>query len=257
LERLVLYAALPVVTFYPIGAFLYWLQLMINYGLDEDGSMYAVLLLPREYVIGQVIWALTVGLRRLFPIVIPAVLISFVITTLGWQGIFASSRWKRTPLRRLATLVGLLALGGVLLFVLITRGSEGLPLRRIIGWVILFLGCFLGGYLAAKDRNRNKRVTDMTQAPLFVRRWPLRGILVLYSTMILALCVSWVAAPPEDFPRVEFGENQARESGFLLADPSTAEGYWYILDDREHTIRAIPSENMQEVVFVTDPTPLD
>jgi hypothetical protein len=257
LERLVLYAALPVVTFYPIGVFHYWLQLMVHYGLDEDGAMYAVILLSREYVIGQVIWALTVGLRRLFPIVIPAVLISFVITTLGWQGIFASSRWKRTPLRRLATMVGLLALGGVLLYVLITQAIEGLPWWRIIGRVIVLSGSFLGGYLAAKDRNRSKRVTEMTQAPLFVRRWLLRGILILYSTMLLALCVSWVASPPEDFPRVEFGENQGRESGFLLADPSTVDGYWYILDDREHTIRAIPSENMQEVVFVPDLTPFD
>jgi zinc ribbon protein len=174
LERLVLYAALPVVTFYPIGAFHYWLQLMVHYGLDEDGAMYAVILLSREYVIGQVIWALTVGLRRLFPIVIPAVLISFVITTLGWRGIFGSSRWKTTPVRRLATVVGLLALGGVLLFVLITQAIEGLPWWRIIGRVIVLSGSFLGGYLAAKDRNRNKRVTEMTRAPLFVRRWPLQ-----------------------------------------------------------------------------------
>ena len=256
LERLVLYAALPVVTFYPIGAFHYWLQLIVHYGLDEDGAMYTVILLSREYVIGQVIWALTVGLRRLFPIVIPAVLIAFVITTLGWRGIFGPG-WKTIPLRRLATLIGLLVLGGVLLYVLITQAIEGLPWWRIIGRIIVLSGSCLGGYLAAKDRNKNKRVTETTQAPLFVRRWPLRGILILYSTMILALCVSWVAAPPEDFPRVEFGENQARESGFLLADPTTVDGYWYILDDREHTIRAIPSENMQEVVFVPDPTPLD
>ena len=257
LERLVLYAALPVVTFYPIGAFLYWLQLMINYGLDEDGAMYAVLLLPREFVVGQVIWSLTVGLRRLVPIVIPAVLISYIITTLGWRGIFGSSGWKTTQFRRLATLVGLLALGGVLLYVLITQAIEGLPWWRIIGRVIVLSGSFLGGYLAAKDRNRKKRVTEMTQAPLFVRRWPLRGILVLYSTMILALSMSWVASPPADFPRVEFGENQARESGFLLADPSIVDGYWYILDDRQNAIRAIPSGNMQEVVFVPDLTPFD
>jgi hypothetical protein len=256
LERLVLYAALPVVTFYPLGVFLYWLQLMVNSDIDEDGAMYAIILMSREYVIGQMIWALTVGLQRIIPIVIPAVLISFIITTLGWRGIFGPG-WKTAPLRRLATLVGLLALGGVLLYVLITRGSEGLPLRRIIGWVIILLGSSLGGYLAAKDRNRNKRFTEMTRAPLFVRRWPLRGILVLYSAMILNLCLSWVAAPPEDLPRVEFGEDQARESGFLLADPSTVDGYWYILDDREYAIRAIPNENMQEVLFVPDPTSPD
>ena len=64
--------------------------------------------------------------------------------------------------------------------------------------------------------------------------------------------MAWVAAPPEDLRRVEFGENQARESGFLLADPTTVDGYWYILDDREHTIRAIPSENMKEVLFIPD-----
>jgi hypothetical protein len=52
LERLILYAALPVITMYPIGVFLYWLQLIVHYGIDEDGAMYAVLLLSREYVIG-------------------------------------------------------------------------------------------------------------------------------------------------------------------------------------------------------------
>ena len=57
--------------------------------------------------------------------------------------------------------------------------------------------------------------------------------------------------------RVEFGEDQARESGFLLADPSTVDGYWYILDDREYAIRAIPNENMQEVLFVPDPSSPD
>jgi hypothetical protein len=74
--------------------------------------------------------------------------------------------------------------------------------------------------------------------------------------MILSLCMAWVAAPPEDLPRVEFGENQARESGFLLADPTTVDGYWYILDD-QNTIRAIPDKNMQEVQFVRDRSPVD
>lgn len=119
------------------------------------------------------------------------------------------------------------------------------------------LRMLLGRLLSSEGSQLKKRVTDMTQAPLFVRRWPLRGILVLYSTMILNLCVSWVASPPEDLPKVEFGENQARESGFLLADPSIVDGYWYILDDRQNAIRAIPSGNMQEVVFAPDLTPFD
>jgi hypothetical protein len=85
LERIVLYASLPVVTFYPIGAFHYCLQLMVHYGLDEHGAMYAVILVSREYVIGQVIWAFTFSLRRLFPTVIPAILINF-ITTLLYAG---------------------------------------------------------------------------------------------------------------------------------------------------------------------------
>jgi hypothetical protein len=262
LERVVLYAALPIVTMYPIAVFLYWLQLTVssnNLDLDEDGAMYAMTLVSREYLIFQMGWSLTVGLQRLYPIAIPAVLISFIISTLGWRGIFGPG-WKTTPLRRLATLVGLLALGGVLLYVLIlgygetynlTRASEALYLRRIVVWVILLFGCFLGGYLAAKDRKRKKRVTDMTQAPLYVRRWPLRGVLVLYLAMVLNLFVALVAAPPEDFPRVEFGENQARENGFLLADSSVVHGYWYILDD-QYIIRAIPDENMQEVQFVPD-----
>ena len=92
----------------------------------------------------------------------------------------------------------------------------------------------------------------MAQAPLFVRRWLLRGILVLYSMMILSLFVSFIALPPEDLPRVEFGESQARESGFLLGGPDIGVGYWYILDDCEGTIRAIPDEDMKEVVLVPD-----
>jgi hypothetical protein len=71
--------SVAVVTFYPIGAFLYWLQLMVHYGIDEDGAMYAVILLSREFVVGQMIWGITVGLYRIVPIVIPAVLISFLL----------------------------------------------------------------------------------------------------------------------------------------------------------------------------------
>jgi hypothetical protein len=265
LQRFVLYAALPILTLYPLAVVLYYLQLEVppyNLELDEDGAMYAMTLVSSEYLIFQMSWSLTVGLQRLYPVAIPAVLISFIISTLGWRGIFGPG-WKTTPLRRLATLVGLLALGGFILYYLIYHYhiyrefiEEGSSPKFIMEWVIRISGGLLGGYLIAKDRNKRKRVTDLTQAPLFVRRWPLRGAVVLYTTMVLTLALRLVAAPPEDFPRVEFGENQARERGYLIADPSKVNGYWYILDD-QNTIRAIPAKDMQEVQLVRDRTPVD
>ena len=265
LQRFVLYAALPIVTLYPIAVFLYYLQLEVppyNLELDEDGTMYAMTLVSREYFLFQMFWSLTAGFHKTIPLIIPLVLISFIVSTLGWQGIFRPGS-RTTPLRRLATLVGLLALGGFFLYYLIYHYhiyrviiEEWSNPRFIMTWVLRISGCILGGYLIAKDRNRRKRVTDLTQAPFFVRRWPLRGAVVLYSTMVLTLAMALVAAPPEDLPRVEFGENQARERGFLIADPSKVDGYWYILDD-QNTIRSIPAKNMQEVQFVRDPSSPD
>jgi hypothetical protein len=265
LQRFVLYAALPILTLYPLAVLLYYLQLEVppyNLELDEDGAMYAMTLVSREYFLFQMFWSLTAGFQNIIPFVIPLFLISFIVSTLGWQGIFRPGS-RITPLRGLATLVGLLALGGFILYYLIYPYhiyrefiEEGSSPKFIMEWVIRISGGLLGGYLVAKDRNRRKRVTDLTQAPLFVRRWPLRGAVVLYTTLVLTLAVRLVAAPPEDFPRVEFGENQARERGYLIADPSKVDGYWYILDD-QNTIRAIPDKDMQEVQLVRDRTPVD
>jgi hypothetical protein len=265
LQRFILYAALPIVTLYPLAIFLYYLQLEVppyNLKLDEDGAMYAMTLVSREYFVFQMFWSLTVGFQRSIAFWISLFLISFIVSTLGWQRIFRPGS-RTTPLRGLAPLVGLLALGGFFLYYLIYPYhiypviiEEWSHPTFIIQWVLRISGSLLAGYLIAKDRNRRKRVTDLSQAPFFVRRWLLRGAVVLYSTMVLSLAVSLVAAPPEDLPRVEFGPNQARERGYLIADPTKVDGYWYILDD-QNTIRSIPAKNMQEVQFVRDPSSPD
>jgi hypothetical protein len=264
LERFVLYAALPVLTLYPLAVLLFYLQLEVppySLDVDEDALMYAMTLVSREYLIFQMSWSFTAGFRETFPMTLSLVLISFIVSTLGWQGIFGPG-WRTAPLRRLAALVGLLALGGFFLYWLIYRYQiigaieEVDTWRLIYYWVVRISGSFFGGYLIAKDRNRKKRTTDLSQAPIYVRRWLLRGALVVYLAMILTLSMAWVVSPPEDFPRVEFGENQARERGFLIADSSKVDGYWYILDD-QNTIRAIPNEKMQEVEFLPDPAAIE
>jgi zinc-ribbon domain len=265
LQRFVLYAALPIVTLYPFAVVLYYLQLEVppyNLELDEDGAMYVMTLVSREYFVFQMFWSLTAGFQRIIPFTIPLFLISFIVSTLGWQGIFRPGS-RTTLLWGMESLIALLALGGFILYYLIypyhiyREFIEKWPDSKfIMEWIVRISGSILGGYLIAKDRNRRKRVTDLTHAPFFVRRWLLRGAVVLYATMVLTLALRLVAAPPEDFPRVEFGENQARERGYLIADPSKVDGYWYILDDH-NTIRAIPAKNMQEVQFVRDRSPVD
>ena len=175
LESFVLFAGLPALTLYPVGVCLYWVQFTQSYNIDLDSALYPILLIPREYVLGQVIRAfIAVAFEPfLLSIIVPIALGSFVFSTLGWRGLWGSG-WKTTPVRRLVTLLGSSIVGLFFVPILIVGVMESFSL--IIGFAILFVGTFLGGYVLAKDRIKNKNAPDLVPAPLSVRRWPITAV---------------------------------------------------------------------------------
>jgi hypothetical protein len=100
--------------------------------------------------------------------------------------------------------------------------------------------------LIAKDRKKNREPPDPAMAPIFVRRWFVRGALVAYTAVIIGIFLLGTALPIQ-LPTITFGEDSQREGGVLLGDPGAACGYWYYIDTTGRVV-ALPSEKATDVV---------
>jgi hypothetical protein len=251
-ERVIFYVGVPAVTLYPVGALFYCVQLMAHYDMDLSSSWHAVLEIPRELVLVETISLLVTGIAGLLPYMAVYVGLSFLLFTIGWQRTW-STGWRAEWGRRLLTLLALLAavlVAGYVAVDNIMRVALGSDWQsRAVGLyhLLLIIGVVLAGYLIAKDRQRKRRSPNPAVAPLFVRRWFLRGALVAYVSAILGLFIVGTTIPLQ-LPEVHFGEDSPREGGLLLADPSGACGYWQYID-KEGRVVAIPSEEVTDVVL--------
>lgn len=130
---------------------------------------------------------------------------------------------------------------------LTVTGLQGSPLRRAaaVYQMLTIAAALLAGYLIAKDRKRNSESPDPAMAPIFVRRWFMRGALVAYAAVVGLFIVG--SALPIQLPTITFGEDSERESGLLLGDPGSVCGYWYYIDAQGRVV-ALPSEKATDVV---------
>jgi hypothetical protein len=251
-ERVIFYVGVPAVTLYPIGALFYCVQFVTHYNMDLTPSWHAVLVIPRELVLVETITLLVAGIAGLLPFMVVYVALSFLLFTIGLRRAWGTG-WRTEPGRRLLSLLALLvalSIAGYVAVDAVMRIAPGSDWQtRAVGLyhLVLISGVVLAGYLIARDRQRNRRSPDPAVAPLFVRRWFLRGALVAYVSAILGLFIVGTAMPLQ-LPKVRFGEDSPREGGLLLADPSGACGYWQYID-KEGRVVAISSEEVTDVIL--------
>jgi hypothetical protein len=130
----------------------------------------------------------------------------------------------------------------------IVSGLQGSPVRRAaaVYQILTIAAALLAGYLIAKDRKKNRESPDPAMAPIFVRRWFVRGALVAYTAVIIGIFILGTALPLQ-LPTIKFGEDSQQEGGVLLGDPGAACGYWYYIDTTGRVV-AMPSEKATDVV---------
>jgi hypothetical protein len=130
----------------------------------------------------------------------------------------------------------------------IVSGLQGSPVRRAaaVYQILTIAAALLAGYLIAKDRKKNRESPDPAMAPIFVRRWFVRGALVAYTAVIIGIFILGTALLLQ-LPTIKFGEDSQQEGGVLLGDPGAACGYWYYIDTTGRVV-AMPSEKATDVV---------
>ena len=180
-------------------------------------------------------------------------LIIYVPITIGWRRAWGTG-WRTNHLRRILTLLALIfvVLWTLFLIYLIVTGLQGGSVRRAaaVYQILTIAAALLAGYLIATDRKKNRTSPNLAMAPIFVRRWFLRGALVAYTAVIIGIFILGSALPIQ-LPTITFGEDSERESGLLLGDPGSVCGYWYYIDTQGRVV-ALPSEEAADVV-VEDP----
>ena len=251
-ERVIFYVGVPAVTLYPVGALFYCVQFMTHYDMDLTPSWHAVLVIPRELVLVETLSLLAGGIAGLLPFMAVYVGLSFLLFTMGLRRAWGRG-WRAQPGRRLLSLLALLvalSFAGYVALDALMRVAPGNDWQtRAVGLyhLLLIFSVVLAGYLIASDRQRKLRSPNPAGAPLFVRRWFLRGALVAYVSGVLGLFIVGTALPLQ-LPEVRFGEDSPGEGGLLLADPSGACGYWQYID-KEGRVVAIPSEEVTDVIL--------
>jgi hypothetical protein len=251
-ERVIFYVGVPAVTLYPVGALFYYVQFVTHYDMDLSSSWHAVLEIPRELVLVETLSLLAVGIAELLPFMAVYVGLSFLLFTIGLRRAWGTG-WRAEPGGRLLGLLALLvavSIAGYVVLDAVKRVAPGSDWQtRAVGLyhLLLIFGVVLAGYLIARDRQSKQRSPNPAVAPLFVRRWFLRGALVAYVSAILGLFIVGTTIPLQ-LPEVRFGEDSPREGGLLLADPSGACGYWQYID-KEGRVVAIPSEEVTDVIL--------
>jgi hypothetical protein len=130
----------------------------------------------------------------------------------------------------------------------VASGLQGGPVRRaaVVYQILTIAAALSAGYLIAKDRKKNREYPNPAMAPIFVRRWFLRGALVAYTAAVIGLFILGTAVPLQ-LPTITFGEDSQRESGLLLGDPGSVCGYWYYIDTTGRVV-ALPSGKATDVV---------
>ena len=249
LERAIFYLGVPAITAYPLGVLFYWIQIRSHYDISADASWQAVIQIPREFVIAKTAAMLVESLAFATPDLVLTALIVYVPITIGWRRAWGTG-WRTNPIRRLLTLLALIFVVFWALFMiyLIVSGLQGSPVRRAaaVYQMLTIAAALLAGYLIAKDRKRNRDFPNPAMAPIFVRRWFLRGALVAYTAAVIGLFIVGSALPIQ-LPTITFGEDSERESGLLLGDPGSVCGYWYYIDKQGRVV-ALPSEEATDVV---------
>jgi hypothetical protein len=137
---------------------------------------------------------------------------------------------------------------------LIVTGLQGSSVRRAaaIYQILTIAAALLAGYLVATDRKKNRTSPNLAMAPIFVRRWFMRGALVAYMAVIIGIFILGSSLPIQ-LPTITFGEGSQRQSGLLLGDPRAVCGYWYYIDATGRVV-ALASEKATDVVVSGGPS---
>jgi hypothetical protein len=249
LERAIFYLGVPTITLYPMGVLFYWIQIRSHYDISAQASWQAVFQIPRELLIAETASMLVDGFALATPDLVLTALLIYVPITIGWRRAWGTG-WRTNPLRRLLTLSALVfvVLWALFMIYVIVSGLQGSPVRRAaaVYQILTIAAALLAGYLIAKDRKKNRESPDPAMAPIFVRRWFVRGALVAYTAVIIGIFILGTALPLQ-LPTIKFGEDSQQEGGVLLGDPGAACGYWYYIGTTGRVV-AMPSEKATDVV---------
>jgi hypothetical protein len=249
LERAIFYLGVPAITLYPMGILFYWIQIRSHYDISAQASWQAVFQIPKELLIAETASMLVDGIALATPDLVITAALTYVPITIGWRRAWGTG-WRTNPLRRFLTLSALIfvALWALFMIYLIVSGLQGGPVRRAaaVYQILTIAAALLAGYLIAKDRKRIRESPNSAMAPIFVRRWFLRGALVAYAAVVIGIFILGTALPLQ-LPTIMFGEDSQREGGVLLGDPGAACGYWYYIDTAGRVL-ALPSEKATDVV---------
>jgi hypothetical protein len=254
LERAIFYLGVPAITLYPLGVLFYWIQIRSHYDISADASWQAVFTIPREFLIAKTAAMVVEGFAFATPDLLLTALIIYVPITIGWRRVWGTG-WRTNHLRRILTLLALIfvILWTLFMIYLIVTGLQGGSVRRAaaVYQILTIAAALMAGYLIATDRKKNRTSPNLAMAPIFVRRWFLRGALVAYTAVIIGIFILGSALPIQ-LPTITFGEDSERESGLLLGDPGSVCGYWYYIDTQGRVV-ALPSEEATDVVVVEEP----
>jgi hypothetical protein len=249
LERAIFYLGIPAITLYPMGVLFYWVQIRSHYDIGTQAAWQAVFQIPRELLIAETASMLVEGFALATPDLVLTALLIYVPITIGWRRAWGTG-WRTNPIRRLLTLLALIfvVLWVVFMIYLIVSGLQEGPVRRAaaVYQILTIAAALLAGYLIATDRKKNRESPNPARAPIFVRRWFVRGALVAYTAVIIGIFILGSALPIQ-LPTITFGEDSQQQSGLLLGDPGSACGYWYYIDTTGRVV-ALPSQKATDVV---------
>lgn len=83
LETLLFYVGLPITVLYPVAILFYWAQIRSTYSTDFEASWHAVLLIPRDFAVVEIVKVLTLGISDALSIICIVALVVFFLEKEG------------------------------------------------------------------------------------------------------------------------------------------------------------------------------
>jgi hypothetical protein len=83
LETLLFYVGLPITVLYPVAILFYWAQIRSTYSTDFEASWHAVLLIPRDFAVVEIVKVLTLGTSDVLSIICIVALVVFFLEKEG------------------------------------------------------------------------------------------------------------------------------------------------------------------------------
>lgn len=224
---------------YPLGFFIFWIQIWREYTHDASIALHATALIPIPVAVGKSLTLLDLlTITAIGPLLISSNLGTRRTMKLFWrEEMSTSDSWV---IRFYSS--SIYGVGSFLSTVFLIFASPFLVQVVLVDSVTdwFFYACFLvtsvvGGVLAFPLLSKGGIEGQDS------RSW-MGGIILLVVSSILAAMLL-VPLRQSQLPTVEFDNSSIEEAALI----SHKDGYWYVLQNEERTLRAIPDSTVGRV----------